>query len=148
MEATVAERGQITLPKAVRDALGLTKGTLLKVELDEDARVIVEGHAIGHLEGFRFVVDVTASGEERKLMLAAAERHLPGLLAEKARRLVASELGDLRIDQAVGPAEVGGPAASAWRLLRIALRREAIERRHSHRAVRRDTDADELNGLS
>lgn len=34
MEATVAERGQITLPKAVRDALGLTKGTVLKVELD------------------------------------------------------------------------------------------------------------------
>jgi AbrB family looped-hinge helix DNA binding protein len=34
MEVTVAERGQITLPKAVRDALGLTKGTLLKVELD------------------------------------------------------------------------------------------------------------------
>lgn len=33
MEATVAERGQITLPKAVRDALGLTKGTLLHVEL-------------------------------------------------------------------------------------------------------------------
>lgn len=34
MEATVAERGQITLPKAARDALGLTKGTLLKVEVD------------------------------------------------------------------------------------------------------------------
>ncbi|HET9049739.1 MAG TPA: AbrB/MazE/SpoVT family DNA-binding domain-containing protein [Chiayiivirga sp.] len=34
MEATVAERGQITLPKAVRDALGLTKGTVLKVELN------------------------------------------------------------------------------------------------------------------
>ena len=34
MEATVAERGQITLPKAVRDALGLTKGTQLKVELE------------------------------------------------------------------------------------------------------------------
>jgi len=34
MEATVAERGQITLPKAVRDALGLTKGSQLKVELD------------------------------------------------------------------------------------------------------------------
>lgn len=34
MEVTVAERGQITLPKAVRDALGLTKGTTLKVELD------------------------------------------------------------------------------------------------------------------
>jgi antitoxin PrlF len=34
MEATVAERGQITLPKAVRDALGLTKGSRLRVELD------------------------------------------------------------------------------------------------------------------
>ena len=34
MEATVAERGQITLPKAVRDALGLSKGSKLKVELD------------------------------------------------------------------------------------------------------------------
>ena len=34
MEVTVAERGQITLPKAVRDALGLAKGTTLTVELD------------------------------------------------------------------------------------------------------------------
>jgi AbrB family looped-hinge helix DNA binding protein len=34
MEATVAERGQITLPKAVREALGLTKVTQHKVELD------------------------------------------------------------------------------------------------------------------
>ena len=40
MEATVAERGQITLPKAVRDALGLTKGTLLKFELD-GSRIIL-----------------------------------------------------------------------------------------------------------
>jgi len=40
MEATVAERGQITLPKAVRDALGLTKGTQLTVELD-GSRIIL-----------------------------------------------------------------------------------------------------------
>jgi antitoxin PrlF len=40
MEATVAERGQITLPKAVRDALGLTKGSVLKVEL-EGSRIIL-----------------------------------------------------------------------------------------------------------
>lgn len=33
MDATVAERGQITLPKAVRDALGLVKGSQLNVEL-------------------------------------------------------------------------------------------------------------------
>lgn len=34
MEATVAERGQITLPKAARDALGLKKGTKLRIEID------------------------------------------------------------------------------------------------------------------
>lgn len=40
VEATVAERGQITLPKAVRDALGLTKGSVLKVEL-EGSRIVL-----------------------------------------------------------------------------------------------------------
>jgi antitoxin PrlF len=40
MEATVAERGQITLPKAARDALGLTKGMKLKVEI-EGGRIIL-----------------------------------------------------------------------------------------------------------
>jgi antitoxin PrlF len=41
MEATVAERGQITLPKAVRDALGLTKGTQLKVKVELDGGRII-----------------------------------------------------------------------------------------------------------
>ena len=53
MEATVAERGQITLPKAVRDALGLTKGSKLKVEL-EDGRIVLRkdvGDAISRLRG-------------------------------------------------------------------------------------------------
>ena len=53
MEATVAERGQITLPKAVRDALGLTKGTKLKVEL-EGGRIVLRkdvGDAISRLRG-------------------------------------------------------------------------------------------------
>jgi antitoxin PrlF len=53
MEATVAERGQITLPKAVRDALGLTKGTKLKVELD-GGRIVLRkdvGDALSRLRG-------------------------------------------------------------------------------------------------
>lgn len=58
MEATVAERGQITLPKAVRDALGLTKGTVLKVELD-GGRIILRKDvtdAISRVRG-RFKLD-------------------------------------------------------------------------------------------
>ncbi len=58
MEATVAERGQITLPKAVRDALGLSKGTILKVELD-GGRIILRksvDDAISRARG-RFKLD-------------------------------------------------------------------------------------------
>ena len=58
MEATVAERGQITLPKAVRDALGLTKGSVLKVELD-GGRIVLSKHvddAISRVRG-KFALD-------------------------------------------------------------------------------------------
>ena len=65
MEATVAERGQITLPKAVRDALGLTKGTQLKVELD-GSRIILRksvDDAISRVRG-RFKLDGFATVED------------------------------------------------------------------------------------
>lgn len=67
MEAIVAERGQITLPKAVRDALGLTKGSVLKVEL-EGSRIVLRksvDDAISRVRG-RFALDASAaaSGEE------------------------------------------------------------------------------------
>ena len=53
MEATVAERGQITLPKKARDALGLTKGMKLKVEV-ENGRIILRtdvSDALSRLRG-------------------------------------------------------------------------------------------------
>ena len=65
LEATVAERGQITLPKQVRDALGLTKGTKLKVEID-GSRVVLRkdvGDAISRLRG-RFKLDGFKSTDE------------------------------------------------------------------------------------
>lgn len=65
MEATVAERGQITLPKAVRDALGLSKGTILKVELD-GGRIILRksvDDAISRARG-RFRLDGFTSADE------------------------------------------------------------------------------------
>jgi antitoxin PrlF len=65
MEATVAERGQITLPKAARDALGLTKGTKLKIEV-EGGRLILRkdvDDAISRLRG-KFKLDGFASTDE------------------------------------------------------------------------------------
>lgn len=62
MEATVAERGQITLPKTVRDALGLTKGSVLKVEL-EGSRIVLRksvDDAISRVRG-KFALDTSAA---------------------------------------------------------------------------------------
>lgn len=70
MEATVAERGQITLPKSVRDALGLTKGSLLKVELD-GSRIILRKNvddAISRARGrFKLPDGVTTDDIMREL---------------------------------------------------------------------------------
>ena len=76
MEATVAERGQITLPKAVRDALGLTKGTKLKVEL-EGGRIVLRkdvDDALSRVRG-RFKLDGFASTDDA---LRAIRGHAPG----------------------------------------------------------------------
>ena len=70
MEATVAERGQITLPKAVRDALGLTKGTKLKVELI-DGRIVLRkdvDDALSRVRGrFKLPPGVTSDDIMREL---------------------------------------------------------------------------------
>ena len=70
MEATVAERGQITLPKAVRDALGLTKGTLLKVEIDGNKIVLRKNidDALSRLRGrFKLPEGMTTDDVMREL---------------------------------------------------------------------------------
>jgi ATP-dependent RNA helicase SUPV3L1/SUV3 len=112
--------------------------SLLRVTLEEDGRVTVEGEAIGHLEGFRFVVDSKATSEERKLMLAAAERHLPELLARRAERLIASEFGELTIadgkvkrgTQALATIERGAMCSRP----RLALTKEMRALAPAHRA--------------
>src|SRR3546814_7783488 len=76
MEATVAERGQITLPKAVRDALGLSKGTILKVELD-GGRIILRksvDDAISRARG-RFKLDGFADTSEAMTTIRRSEEH-------------------------------------------------------------------------
>jgi antitoxin PrlF len=76
MHATVAERGQITLPKAVRDALGLSKGTKLKIELD-GGRIVMRkdvSDALSRLRG-RFELDGFSSTDEA---MRAIRGHAPG----------------------------------------------------------------------
>jgi antitoxin PrlF len=65
LEATVAERGQITLPKSVRDALGLTKGTKLTVAVEGSSIVMRKDvdDAISRLRG-RFKLAVGTGSDD------------------------------------------------------------------------------------
>jgi ATP-dependent RNA helicase SUPV3L1/SUV3 len=83
-ERFVNRRTTVLMRKAGSDA------SLLPVRLSDAGAVIVDDEPIGHLEGFRFVVDPLARATDRKLLLAAAERHLPGLLARRATALIAA----------------------------------------------------------
>ncbi|MGQ2943950.1 MAG: helicase-related protein [Blastomonas fulva] len=71
--------------------------SLLPVTLEEGDAICVDGEPIGKLNGFAFVVDAQARLADRKLLLAAADRHLPGLLAKRARELIGDAPGSLVI---------------------------------------------------
>ncbi len=61
-----------------------------RVAVDDDGTVAVEGEAIGTLDGFRFVADPAARAGEKRMLLAAAERHLPREFARRCAALVAA----------------------------------------------------------
>jgi len=65
---------------------------LLSFRLDGD-EILVEDEHIGTLDGFRFHVDPEARHADRKLLLAAAEKHVPALLDQRAGSLAAA-IGD------------------------------------------------------
>ena len=75
MQATVAERGQITLPKPVRDALGLTKGTQLTVHL-EGGRIVLRKdvrEAIAKLRGrFKLAEGFTSTDDAMRAIRGRA----------------------------------------------------------------------------
>lgn len=70
-------------------AIGQDAG-MLPVAVDIDGVVRVDGEAIGRLEGFTFHVDPAARAADRRMLLAAAEKHLAVELARRAGALAAS----------------------------------------------------------
>lgn len=74
-------------------------GSALPVTLESDGRVSVEGETIGRLDGFRFSVDPDAGVADRKMLIAAGERALPGILAQRAEQLLAAGMDDLTIEK-------------------------------------------------
>ncbi|TVV70218.1 helicase-related protein [Sphingomonas solaris] len=90
--------------------LGARGMDALPVTVAGDGVVAVDGEPIGHLDGFRFRVDPTTKVGDMKRLLAAAERRLGGVLAGRAKALVAE--GDGGFTLATDP---GRPVAVFWR---------------------------------
>ena len=82
-ERFVNRRTSVLMKKVGTDA------ALLPVALVGD-EVQVDREPIGVLAGFRFRIDPATRLADRKMLLAAAERHLPALRAARAEQLIAA----------------------------------------------------------
>ena len=65
----------------------LRENAQLEPEMSKTGEVIVEGHAIGRLDGFVFVADAPSGGSEAKALQNAAQKALAGEIASRATRL-------------------------------------------------------------
>jgi ATP-dependent RNA helicase SUPV3L1/SUV3 len=65
----------------------LRENTGLETDISKTGEVVVEGHAIGRLDGFMFTPDVSAAGSEAKTLAGAAQKALAGEIDIRAARL-------------------------------------------------------------
>ena len=65
----------------------LRENTMLNTEIGKTGEVIVEGHAIGRLDGFMFAPDAAEAGSEARALQAAAQKALAGEIETRAEKL-------------------------------------------------------------
>src|SRR5712672_1034698 len=65
----------------------LRENTVLEATVSKSGEVVVEGHAIGRLDGFMFTAAASAAGSEAKALAGAAQKALAGEINARATRL-------------------------------------------------------------
>ena len=65
----------------------LRENAMLETEITKTGEVVVEGHPIGRLDGFRFAPDPTSAGTDAKALSAAAQKALSGEIETRANKL-------------------------------------------------------------
>jgi ATP-dependent RNA helicase SUPV3L1/SUV3 len=65
----------------------LRENATLEPQINKTGDVVVEGHAIGRLDGFLFVADASSGGSEAKALQNAAQKALAGEIGVRATRL-------------------------------------------------------------
>ncbi|RVA46049.1 helicase-related protein [Mesorhizobium sp. M7A.F.Ca.CA.004.11.1.1] len=75
----------------------LRENTMPEAEISPTGTVLVEGHHVGELQGFRFTADQTAGGEDAKAVRTAAQKALAAEFESRAERFGACANGDIAL---------------------------------------------------
>jgi ATP-dependent RNA helicase SUPV3L1/SUV3 len=73
----------------------LRENAVLETDISKSGEVVVEGHAIGRLDGFIFTPAASAAGSEAKALAGAAQKALAGEIDARATRLAHAADGQL-----------------------------------------------------
>lgn len=90
----------------------LRENVMMDAEIAQNGDVLVEGHHVGKLDGFRFIADVGGEGNDAKAVRAAAAKALASEFDKRADRLAATANGDLAIGSDGVVRWIGQPLAS------------------------------------
>ncbi len=90
----------------------LRENTMLDAEIDTSGMVVVEGHHVGELQGFRFTADQSANGEDGKAIRTAAQKALAAEFEKRADRFAASANGDIALGSDGTLRWIGAPVAA------------------------------------
>ncbi len=75
----------------------LRENTMSEAEISPSGDVLVEGHHVGELQGFRFTADQSAGGEDAKAVKAAAQKALAAEFEARAERFGACANHDIAL---------------------------------------------------
>ncbi len=90
----------------------LRENTMLDAEISPTGTVLVEGHHVGELQGFRFTADQSAGGEDAKAVRAAAQKALAAEFEQRAERFAASGNNDIALGSDGTLRWIGAPIAT------------------------------------
>jgi ATP-dependent RNA helicase SUPV3L1/SUV3 len=75
----------------------LKSGAELLGAVRPDGEVLVEGHPVGRIEGFRFALDPDATAEDARALMTAARRVLGGEIARRVAAFEKAEAGEVEL---------------------------------------------------
>ncbi len=90
----------------------LKENATMDAEIGPSGDVVVEGHHVGKLDGFRFTADQSAEGEDAKAVRTAAQKALAAEFEARATRFAAAANGDFALGADGYLRWLGAPVAS------------------------------------